>query len=759
MFLNSKICICLRATLVRLDRVLYNQHWDDAFPNAIIQGLTSACSDHCPLLLTSNAAFRPQRCFRFKNVWTKLEGFDEIVRQASALAPSVADPFLNLSGKLAHCAKKLKAWASSLIGDIKLRMQVINEIIFQLDKARDHRQLSAEEHTFRGHLKVQCLGLAALDRCMWRQRSRYLWLREGDCNSRIFHQKANARRRKNMIPSLMINGSCVADQVQKEECLWNHFHDLLGTYHPRTASLNLASLSFPLVDLQDLENPMSLDEIKAAILEIHPEKAPGPDGYTGLFYRRCWEVIKHNLLTAFLHFQNLNTQNLDALNCATMILLPKHAGANTPQEFRPISLIHIFAKITAKILSTRLQPKMNMLISQCQSAFIKGRVIHDNFIYVQSMARVLRQKKIPSLLPKLDISKAFDSVSWEFLLALQQRGFGSRWQGWLASLFLTCSTKVLINSVLSDKIFHMCGLRQGDPLSPLLFVLVIDCLARLMDKAQLDGILAPLCDQTLRHRTSIYADDVMIFVNPSVPDVMAPIKILKLFGDSTGLHTNLQKSKVLPIRCDDIDINPFLQIMGCHRDAFPCTYLGMPLSDKKLRKVHLPDIIDKLAKKAAGWKGRWISIDGRLILVKFVMAAMPVFQLLAIDYPKWTQKVIEKIQGAFLWTGTDTVSGGKCLVKWSQLCYSLQLGGLDIPNMQLQSNALKLRWLWQSKTEDDKPWLGMPHPYSPAIISLFQASTIIIIGDGKNTSFWHDHWLEGSAPKGSLPQLIQAFQK
>ncbi|CAM0873946.1 unnamed protein product [Alopecurus aequalis] len=229
------------------------------------------------------------------------------------------------------------------------------------------------------------------------------------------------------------------------------------------------------------------------------------------------------------------------------------------------------------------------------------------------------------------------------------------------------------------------------------------------------------------------------------------MEILKLFGNSSGLHTNLQKRKVLPIRCDDIDINPLLQILRCQQDTFPCTYLGMPLSDKKLRKVHLQSIIDKLDKKAAGSKGRWISIDGRLILVKFVMAAMPVYQLLAIDNPKWTQKVIEKIQWAFLWTGTDTVCGGKCLVKWSQLCYPLQLGGLDIPNMQMQSQALKLRWLWQSKTEEDKPWLGLPIPCSPTILSLFQASTLITLGDGKKTSFWHDHWLDGSVPKELFP--------
>ena len=128
-----------------------------------------------------------------------------------------------------------------------------------------------------------------------------------------------------------------------------------------------------------------------------------------------------------------------------MILLPKHAGANSPQDFRPISLIHTFAKVAANVLALRLQPKLDTLISQCQNAFLKGRVIHDNFMYVQSLARALRQKKIPALLLKLDISKAFDSISCEFLLKLMQfRGFGPRWCGWIAALLLTSSTRVLV---------------------------------------------------------------------------------------------------------------------------------------------------------------------------------------------------------------------------------------------------------------------------------------------------------------------------
>ena len=235
------------------------------------------------------------------------------------------------------------------------------------------------------------------------------------------------------------------------------FNGLLGSYQHREAYLNLAALCFPETNLSCLE-----------IFDLHPEKAPRPDGYTGLFFRKCRDLIKNGLVGAVLHFQNLITQNIFLLNSAIIALLPKHQGANKPNEFRPISLLHCFAKIIAKILASRLQPFMHRLTSQCQNAFSKGQSIHDNFVYVQEMAKSFIQKEVPAVMIKLDLSKAFDSVAWEFLLKLLQfRGFGS-----ISAMFLSASTKVLVNSQVTDQILHRKGLKQGDPFLPSLFVLV-----------------------------------------------------------------------------------------------------------------------------------------------------------------------------------------------------------------------------------------------------------------------------------------------
>jgi hypothetical protein len=146
-------------------------------------------------------------------------------------------------------------------------------------------------------------------------------------------------------------------------------------------------------------------------------KALGLDGFTGLFFRKCWQIIWRNILAVVQAFYDLRCHDLNLLNKANIILLPKKESAKDVRDFCPISLIHAIGKIITKVLALRLAPLMGQVISTSQSAFIKKRSIHDKFLYVRNLTRRFHRTKMPALLLKLDISKAFDLVRWDYLLS------------------------------------------------------------------------------------------------------------------------------------------------------------------------------------------------------------------------------------------------------------------------------------------------------------------------------------------------------
>uniref|UniRef100_A0A453FI91 Reverse transcriptase domain-containing protein n=1 Tax=Aegilops tauschii subsp. strangulata TaxID=200361 RepID=A0A453FI91_AEGTS len=213
-------------------------------------------------------------------------------------------------------------------------------------------------------------------------------------------------------------------------------------------------------DLHYLGNTITEDEVWGAIKEMPSDKAPGPDGFTGIFFKKCWGIIKLSVMRVIQCFDSLHTSNLHWLNSANVVLLPKKEGAEGISDYRPISLIHAIARIIAKVLSLRLAPHMDCLVSNAQSAFIKRRSIHDNFMCVHNFARRLHKCKTPSLLFKLDIRKAFDSVKWGYMLDLLQRlGFPDRFRAWIAALLSSSSSRVLLNGIPGPPIKHGKGFR------------------------------------------------------------------------------------------------------------------------------------------------------------------------------------------------------------------------------------------------------------------------------------------------------------
>jgi hypothetical protein len=250
----------------------------------------------------------------------------------------------------------------------------------------------------------------------------------------------------------------------------------------------------------------------------------------------------------------------------------------------------------------------------------------------------------------------------------------------------------------------------------------MEALAKMFATTDQYGVLQQIGRHPMPHRVSLYADDVVLFVCPDAAEFQAIMALLQPFGEATGLHSNFLKSSITPIHCSDEDAGALSAMLGCPVVHFPCRYLGMPLSDRRLHKADLQPAIDKLSGKVKGWIHGSFSIDARLVLVKQVLAAMPVFQMLAIAPPIWLTKAMDKIARGFFWTKEELVPSGKCLVKWSLVCRPTIYGGLGIPNLQATSIALRTRWLWQTWTDPSKPWHGLPLPIDDKVRALFAAS-------------------------------------
>ena len=301
------------------------------------------------------------------------------------------------------------------------------------------------------------------------------------------------------------------------------------------------------------------------------------------------------------------------------------------------------------------------------------------------------------VLCKLDIEKAYDRVNWDTLFYLLERmGFGDRWRRWLKTCVSTVRFSVLVNGSPSGFFGSSRGLRQGDPLSPLLFLLIMEVLSRILKKTEERGFIqgfhvGPVNSTGIRVSHLLFADDTILFCDASREQILSIRLVLTCFQAFTGLKVNAGKSEIVPIR-KVRNIQHLANILQCKVGSLPMIYLGMPLGTSyKTASIWNP-ILEMMEKKLSGWKWLYLSKGGRLTLLKSTLSSLSTYYLSLFTIPKAVASRLECIQRNFLW-GSSTECFKYPLVAWKKVCLPRELGGLGIRKLLPFNQALLGKWL------------------------------------------------------------------
>jgi hypothetical protein len=304
-----------------------------------------------------------------------------------------------------------------------------------------------------------------------------------------------------------------------------------------------------------LSRPFSLEELDFALKEMKNNTAPGPDGFSVQFFKTFWSFIRNDIkeMLDSLHCGRLE---LWRLNYGVIILLPKVKPAVNVKQFRPICLLNVIYKIITKVLTIRLTKVIDKLISPFQTAFIAGRNILEGVVIAQEVLHELKVTKTHGVILNLDFEKAYDKVSWSFLEeVMRAKGFDEVWIQWINSAVKGGRVCIDVNGERGEFFRSYKGLRQGDPLSPLLFNLVADALSTMLFRASeagiIQGVVPNLIDGGLTHLQ--YADDTVIFLSFSFENLRNLRIILNCFEALSGTKINFDKSEVFTMGVSEVD--------------------------------------------------------------------------------------------------------------------------------------------------------------------------------------------------------------
>ncbi|RVW27818.1 hypothetical protein CK203_107068 [Vitis vinifera] len=325
----------------------------------------------------------------------------------------------------------------------------VGKVTSRIDLIEQERNLNLDLVSERTLRRKELEDLLLKEEVQWKQKSKVKWIKEGECNSKFFHRVAIGRRSRKFIKSLISErGETLSNIEVISEEIVNFFGKLYSK--PEGDSWRIEGIDWTPISGESavwLDRPFSEEEVQMAVFQLNKEKALGPDRFTIAVYQECWDVIKEDLMRVFLEFH------------------------------------------TKGVLSGCLRKVLHETISGSQGAFVEGRHILDAVLIVNEVVDEKGRLGEEGVVFKIDFERAYDHVDWGFLdHVLQRKGFSQKWRSWIRGCLSSSSFAILVNGNAKSWVKASRGLRQGDPLFPFLFTLVVDVLSRLMIRAEETGI-------------------------------------------------------------------------------------------------------------------------------------------------------------------------------------------------------------------------------------------------------------------------------
>lgn len=776
-----------RRTWIRLDRVLNNLEALSYFPQIRVCHLPRIQSDHCPLVLSLFEERKYYGSFKFQRQWIQEQFFKETMENEWHIFQADT-PWHRLYGRLKHVKRKLKEWSKETRKEKQQQRINLEESICRLDKEIQNGW-SEVKHAEYKRVQEQLNDLITQEEGTLRDKARVKWLKEGDRNTTYFHACIKERNYQTKWNFKLHDGTYSSNPDILGPLAVDYYSQIL------TADNNtplIHPLRFPqeeriqsdlleyIPSLITVEHNAELckepqwEEILMAIKGLDPDSAPGPDGFNGHFYQANAEIMKEDIIAVVQDFFGGNPMP-KCITSTLIVLIPKKKNPQSFKDLRPISLCNFTYKIIAKILNDRLVCLLPLVISKEQSGFVQGRAIHENVAIAQEMVNELDRKAIVNMMIKVDMEKAYDRMEWGFILKVLERfGFSNRWSDMIFRCMSNNWFTLLVQGAQHGFFKSTRGLRQGDPLSPSIFILAQDAFSRklnhLMNMTPFIGRFKG--DNNFGGVSHLlYADDMIIFMEGNQRSLEYLKNLLQEYEVYSGQKVNVEKTRVIVSnKLEPSKKELIKQITGFSFANLPVKYLGTPLFKGRSRIHYFDEMVDAIANKVQNWKTKFLSQGGKLTLIKSVLSSMLIHTISMTKVPKTVIQRINSILAKFMWSKGD--GHGSHWVKWQNICMPLEEGGLGVRNLEQTMQALQTKFAWRF-VQGQSLWASvMRAKYGHPMKALRQGKKNAhshtwkmilpwlkysvkhgkwIIGEGK-CYFWKDNWLGQPLWYPSCPQ-------